>query len=145
MGALVIDAQTWASRWLSHGKNAATDWFERTLTPSGDPIVNAIAANAKRIDRLKEAEDAERWIKTMRKRSFADVVEGVEAVKAAGYENGLTKAAKKALRRFTELQPQVEALKKTIAAMPEGSKQERGAKMLAARDGMLAIGDKLRG
>jgi hypothetical protein len=145
VGSRVIDAATWFKRYLKSAKDAGDDWEERTLTPRRDPIQAAIASNEKRIDRLKESEDQEKWLKTMQKRTFNDVAEGVQAVKAAGYVSGVDAKKAKAQRRITELQPLTEALAKSLDQMSTATKKDRGDKMLAARDGMLAIGEKLRG
>jgi len=145
VGSRVIGADTWFKRYLKSAKDSADDWEERALTPRNDPILRAIANNEKRKDRLKEAEDQEKWLKTMQKRSFADVAEGIQSVKASGYAAGVEAKKNKADRRYKELQPLVETLAKSIDGMSSATKKDRGEKMLAARDGMLEIGNKLRG
>jgi len=145
IGSRVIGADTWFKRYVKSAKDAGDDWEERTLTPRRDPIKAAIDNNEKRKDRLKEAEDQEKWLKTMQKRTFNDVAEGVQAVKAAGYTSGVDAKKAKAERRIKELQPLTEALAKSLDQMSTATKKDRGDKMLAARDGMLAIGEKLRG
>jgi hypothetical protein len=145
VGSRVVGADVWFKRYVKSAVDAATDWEERTLTPRRDPIAAAIAANEKRMDRLKESEDQEKWLKTMKKRTFNDVAEGVQAVKAEGYSSGVSAKKAKAERRIKELQPLTEALAKSLDEMSTATKKDRGDKMLAARDGMLAIGEKLRG
>jgi len=141
IGPLVIDADTWAKRWQGSAEGAATDWEERALTPSRDPVEAAIAANKKRQDRYAEAEKKEKWLKTMKKRKKEDVFEGIQATGASGYKAKIGAAATKAKRRFTELQPKVQALKASIQAMSDATDTDREKRMLAARKGMLAIGE----
>lgn len=145
VGSRVIDATTWFKRYLKSAKDSGDDWEERALTPRRDPILAAIANNEKRIDRLKEAEDQEKWLKTMQKKTANDVFEGILAVKAAGYVSGVEAKQKKASRAIQTLQPLTESLAKALDQLSTATKKDRGDKMLAARDGMIAIGEKLRG
>ena len=145
IGSRVLGADAWFKRYVKSAGDAATDWEERTLTPRKDPIQAAIAANGKRKDRLAQAEKDEKWLKTMNKRTVNDVFEGVQAVKAAGYASGVDAKKAKAERRIKELQPLTESLAKSLDQLSTATKKDRGDKMLAARDGMLAIGEKLRG
>jgi len=146
VGSSVISADTWGKRYASHAANAATDWEERTLTPSRDPIAAAIRANQKRIDRFQQSEKDGKWLGTMKKRTVNDFFEGVQAsARNHGYENGIAGKLPKANRRFAELQPLVSALKDTIQAMPDGTDAQREERLKAARKGMLVIGNKLRG
>jgi len=145
IGSRVLGADVWFKRYIKSATDAAGDWEERTLTPRKDPITAAIAANEHRKDRLAQSEKDEKWLKTMQKRNFNDVAEGVQAVKAEGYSSGVTAKKAKAERRIKELQPLVETLAKTLDGLSTDTKKDRGEKMLAARDGMLTIGDKMRG
>lgn len=145
VGSRVIDAATWFKRYLKSARDSGDDWEERALTPRRDPIQAAIANNAKRIDRLKESEDQEKWLKTMQKKTANDVFEGIQAVKAAGYVAGVEAKKNKASRAIATLQPLTESLAKALDQLSTATKKDRGDKMLAARDGMIAIGEKLRG
>jgi len=140
IGPLVIDAETWHKRWKGSAENAAGDWEERALTPSGDPIARAIAANKKRIDRFNAAEKAGKWLGTMNKRKFSDYADGVSGAGADGYKSGISAKEAKTKRRIQEIQPKVAALKKAIQDMPDDTDSNREKRMLAARRGMLAIG-----
>jgi len=145
VGARVIDATQWHKRYVKSAMDAADDWFERALTPKGDPIDRAIKANEKRKDRLAQAERDEKWLKTMGKRSFSDVAAGILAVKASGYSAAVDAKKGKAENRIKELQPLVLSLAESLDKLSTADKKARGDKMLAARDGMLEIGNKLRG
>ena len=145
IGSRVLGADTWFKRYVKSATDAATDWEERTLTPRKDPIQAAIAANEKRKDRLAQAEKEEKWLKTMQKRTVNDVFEGVQAVKASGYASGVDAKKAKAERRIKELQPLTESLAKSLDQLSTATKKDRADKMIAARDGMLVIGEKLRG
>jgi len=140
IGPIVVDADTWHKRWQGSAEGAASDWEERALTPSGDPISRAITANKKRIDRFNASEKAGKWLATMNKRKFADYADGVSGAGADGYKSGIAAKAAKTKRRIQELQPKVSALKKAIQDMPDGTDSDREKRMLAARRGMLAIG-----
>jgi len=141
VGPLVIPAETWTKRWQTSGEAAADDWYEHALTPSGDPVALALAANDKRKDRLEKAEKAEKWVKKMKKLKAADVFDGIQAVEAAGYKRKITASAGKAGRRFAELQPKVLALKQAIQKLSDKTDDDREKRMLAARKGMIAIGE----
>ena len=140
IGSRVIDADTWAKRWQKSAEDSATDWEERALTPSADPAARAVAANEKRKDRLAAAEKAEKWLKKMRNVKKEDIFDGIQGVGAEGYKAGITGKAAKTQRRIRELQPKVLALAQAIDRLSDKSDGDREKRMLAARRGMIAIG-----
>jgi len=140
VGERVISADTWHKRWKGSGDAAADDWYERTLTPRKDPIDTAVKANEKRKDRLAAAEKAEKWVKKMKNLKKEDVFEGVIGAGVEGYKGGLDSKSAKTKRRIEALRPKVLALAEAIDKLADKTDADREKKMLAARRGMIQIG-----
>jgi uncharacterized protein YifE (UPF0438 family) len=144
-GARVKSAQDWADKMIRRAGEAADDWEKGVLSPRKHPIEAAIAANGKRKQRLMEAEREERWLKAMQRVDVDAMYHTIELVGKQAYSAGLAAREEKIRGKIGKLQPLVEALAKTIDAMPQDTDQQREARMLAARRGMIEIGKRLKG
>ena len=144
-GARVPEASEWSAKMIRTAQAAGGDWLKGTLSPRKNPVTSAIAADQKRKDRLAEAERLGKWKASMERVDVDAMYKTVEAVGASGYTAGIAAREAKITGKIEKLRPQVLALAETIDKMPEDTDQQREARMLAARRGMIAVGSKLRG
>jgi len=141
----VLPAEEWAAKAADRAVAAADEWYKRVMKPRRHPIQAAIAADKKRKDRLAEAERKNKWVKAMEQVDVDEMYKTIEAVGASGFAAGIEARRGKIAKKIAKLQPLVSALKEEIAGMPEETDAQREKRMLAARRGMLKIGDVLRG
>jgi len=141
----VKDPTRWASQQIANAKAAADDWLDGVKNPSRNPVEAALAANDKRIDRLKASIDAKKWEKNLAKVSPADIVAVAEKLGSGVYSSGVDARSAKINKRVAELQPLVQAVSDTIQNMPDKSDADREKRLLSARKLMLEVGKKRAG
>lgn len=144
-GTRVKSAADWSDKMITNATNAGPAWLKGVLSPKKHPIEAAIAANGKRKARLAEAERDESWLKSMARVDVDEMYRTIEEVGESAYVAGITARRGKIENKIAKLQPLVEALAKTIDAMPQDTDQQREARMLAARRGMIIVGKKMKG
>jgi len=144
-GPRVKSAEAWAKKMVTNAVAAGPAWRAGVLSPRKNPIEAAIAANGKRKERLAEAEREERWLHSMQRVDVDEMYRTIEEIGEAAYTQGIAARKGKIVNKISKLQPLVEALAKTIDAMPQDTSQQREARMIAAKRGMEEIGKKLRG
>lgn len=144
-GDRVPSADEWADKMVANATRSGDEWLKKTLSPRKNPIEAAIAADKKRKDRLDEAERQGKWKKSMERVDVDEMYATIEAVGAGGYTAGIESRKGKIKSKINKLRPQVLALAETIDKMPQDSDAQREARMLAARRGMIKVGQKLRG
>jgi len=145
VGARVPEASEWAGKMITRAKAASNDWLKGTLSPRKHPIQSAIAADGKRKQRLEESERQGKWLKSMERVDVDQMYVTVEATGASGYESGIARREGKIASKIEKLRPQVLALAETIDKMPQDTDAQREARMVAARRGMIKVGQKMRG
>lgn len=145
VGGRVKSAQDWADKQIERSRNAGPAWLRGVLSPRRHPIEAAIAADGKRKQKLAESEREGRWLASMRRVDVDEMYATVEANGEAAYVAGITSREGKIRHKIDRLQPLVEALAKTLDAMPQDTDAQREAKMIAAKRGMQDIGRRLRG
>lgn len=145
VGEVVVTADEWVDDMLTGAAAKKAKWKRKALAPSANPIQAAIDANEKRKDRLAEAEKKEKWLKKMKRLKVDDYFDGVEATDEGLFAERMEAKKAKITKRIGELQPLVKTLKTEIKKMPDKTDSDREKRMLAARKGMIAIGDKLAG
>ena len=141
----ILSAEEWVDKWERHAKAAKEDYKKGVRRPKRDPIKAAAAANDKYKQRLMEALEEDRWLKKMQKLNFEDWALGILLTGEGRYADGITKRRIRAEGAYKELRDLVNLLFKTIQQMPEETPEQRAAKMLAARQGMLIIGSYRKG
>jgi hypothetical protein len=141
----VLPAEEWAAKAADRAVAAADEWLKRVMRPRRHPVEAAIAADKKRKDRLAEAERKGKWVAAMKQVDVDEMYKTIEAVGSAGFAAGIEARRGKIVKKISKLQPLVSALKEEIQKMPEETDAQREKRMLAARRGMLKIGDILRG
>jgi len=145
LGPRVIPPEEWAAKQTQRAAAAASDWEKNVTRPRKNPIEAAIAADAKRKDRLAEAEKQDKWKKKMAKVNLDEMFQTIKNVGASGYSAGIQARAHKVERVAKELQPLVAALAASIDSMPQATDADREKRLLAARRGMIEIGKKRTG
>lgn len=145
LGPPVIDPAEWADKQVKRAVAAASDWEKNVQRPRRDPIKAALAASAKREQKVKEALEQKKWDKAMATVDEDMMYEVIRKRGASAFRTGIEDRRAKVVARAKELQPLVAALKKAIEAMPDVTDADREARLLAARRGMIEIGKKRRG
>jgi len=145
LGSRVIDPVAWAAKQSTRAIAASEDWLQGVLHPTSIPSEAAIKANAKRKDKLAQAEKEEKWLKAMQKVNPDEMYEIIKAVGSAGYKSGIETRKVKIERVVKELQPLVASVAATIDAMPNATDADREKRLIAGRRLMIEVGKKLRG
>jgi len=145
LGPPVISAEDWANKQVTNASNAASEWLKNVKHPRREPIKAALAASAKREQKVRESLEQKKWDKAMAKVDEALMYKTIDAGGAEVFRKGVEIRKEKVKARAAELQPMVTALKLEIEAMPDVTDSDRAARLLAARAGMIAIGKKRRG
>jgi len=141
----VKDATRWASQQVKNAVDAREDWLDGVKNPSRNPIEAALAANEKRIDRLKQSLDAKKWEKNMAKVSPAEIVEVATKLGSGVYSAGVEARTSKIQKRVNELQPLVQDVSNTIQGMSDKTDADREKRLLTARKLMIEVGKKRAG
>ena len=144
LGPRVVTADDWVKDMSEAAKAKAAKWLKNSLKPKKDPKARAKLAATKWRNNMMEAIEKGFWDdgidaydETLRMETIADVGE-------TGYRTGIESHKKKANAKIKKLQPLVLALADTIDKMPVDTPEQRAAKMVAARDGMLEIKKSMR-
>jgi hypothetical protein len=145
LGPRVISGADWAAKQTARAAAAADTWLAGVQRPRKNPVEAALQANAKRKDKLAQAEKAGKWEKAMAKVNIDEMQQTIKNVGSAAYANGISARAGKINRVYNELQPMVATLAAAIDAMPQATDTDREKRLLAARKGMIEIGNKRTG
>ena len=140
----VVDAAAWSEDMVTAAKNKAAKWLKNSLKPKKDPKEKALKAAKKYENNMREALDEKRWDTGITAYDETVRQATIEAVGEGGYRSGLDTKKAKIVHKITKLQPLVAALTDTIDKMPVDTPEQRAAKMIAARDGMLVIKKEMR-
>lgn len=144
LGPRVAPADTWAEDMVTAAKNKSSKWLANTLKPKKDPKVRALKAAKKYDSNMRAALDEKRWDEGIEAYDEDLRQKTIEAVGEGGYRTGIENKAAKIKAKIEKLQPLVAALTDTIDKMPVDTPEQRAAKMVAARDGMIAVKKKMR-
>jgi hypothetical protein len=144
LGPRVADATTWADDMATAAKNKSAKWLANSIRPKKDPKERAKKAAKKYENNMRAALDEKRWDKGIDGYDEALRTATIEAVGETGYRSGIDAKGAKITAKIAKLQPFVAALADTLDKMPVDTPEQRAAKMVAARDGMLTIKTKMR-
>jgi len=145
VGAPVIEADAWASKQLRRAAAAGADWKEGVLHPRRNPVDAAIKAAGKWADRLQSAIRDKKFEAGLKQVDVDAMYATIEKLGEAVFVQGIEAREAKVRAKIAKLRPLVLALKQTIDAMPDATDADRVKRLLAAREGMLLIGKKMRG
>ena len=144
LGPRVVDATAWAEDMATAAKNKAAKWLKNSIKPKKDPKERARKAAKKYENNMREALDEKRWDAGIDAYDEAVRQVTITAVGESGYRSGIESHKAKIEHKIGKLQPLVVALTATLDAMPVDTPEQRAAKMVAARDGMLTIKKEMR-
>ena len=144
LGPRVVDAESWAEDMATAAKNKAAKWLQRSLKPKKDPKERARKATKKYDSNMRAALDEKRWDAGIEGYDEDLRQATITAVGEGGYRSGIDTKVLKIKAKIGKLQPMVAALAATLDEMPVDTPEQRAAKMIAARDGMLAIKKQMR-
>lgn len=144
LGPRVADPVTWADDMQTAAKNKADKWLKNSLAPKKSPKERAKKAAKKYDNNMRAALDEKRWDAGIDAYDEDLRMQTIEAVGTTGFRAGLDAKKLKIEAKIKKLQPLVAALADTLDKMPVDTAEQRGAKMLAARDGMIAVKKQMR-
>ena len=144
LGPRVVSAEAWVEDMTTAAKAKAKKWLDRSLKPKKDPKARAKAASTKWRNKMMEAIEQGYWDDAIDAYDEALRMETIKDVGETGYRTGIDSHKKKADAKIKKLQPLVLALADTIDQMPVDTPEQRAAKMVAARDGMLEVKKQMR-
>lgn len=144
LGPRVVDAASWTEDMTTAAKNKSAKWLANSLKPKKDPKEKALKAKKKYENNMRAALEEKRWDAGINAYDEGVRQETIAAVGEAGYRSGIDTKTAKIKHKIAKLQPLVAALTDTIDKMPVDTPEQRAAKMVAARDGMLTIKKEMR-
>ena len=144
LGPRVVSAADWSSDQVTSAKAKSGKWLARSKRPRKDPKERAKKAAGKYHANMEKALADLAWEagidaydETLREMMIDECGE-------TGFKAGIERKKKKVDARVAKLQPLVAALAATLDDMPVDTDDQREAKMIAARRGMIAIKEQLR-
>ena len=144
LGPRVADAETWAEDMQTAAKNKSAKWLKNSLAPKKSPKARAKLAAKKYDNNMRAALDEKRWDKGIDTYDEDLRMQTIAAVGEAGFRSGLDAKKLKIVAKIAKLQPLVAALADTLDKLPIDTSEQRAAKMIAARDGMITIKKQMR-
>jgi len=144
LGPRVVDATAWAEDMITAGKNKGAKWLANSLKPKKDPKDRARKAAKKYDNNMRAALDEKRWDAGIEAYDEGVRQKTIEDGGTGAFTSGIDRKKVKITHKITKLQPLVVALTATLDAMPVDTPEQRAAKMVASRDGMLAIKKEMR-
>jgi hypothetical protein len=144
LGPRVVDAEAWTEDMTTAAKNKSAKWLANSLKPRKDPKDRARKAAKKYQNNMEEALREKRWDKGIDAYDETVRQETIAAVGEAGFSRGIDTKKGKIAHKIGKLQPLVAAMTETLDKMPVDTSEQRAAKMIAARDGMIAVKKKMR-
>ena len=145
IGPRVSPPEEWAADYEKGVVNNADRWLKHVTNPSRNPIAAAIAAEEKWKNGMQEAIAKGRWKKGMQNADVDMMMETLKAQGTGAYINGVQVRREKMKKKIVKLQALVSAHVTAMDSLPDATPQQRRDKMLKNLDGMLAVGDKMKG
>ena len=145
IGPRIATPEEWADDYEKGVVNNAERWLKRVTNPSRNPVTAAIAAEEKWKNGMQEAISKGRWGKAMKGVDPDMMMETLHKMGITAYVNGVTARKEKMKKKIAKLQPLLSAHVAAMDALPTSTAAQRREKMLKNLDGMLAVGEKLKG
>lgn len=144
LGPRVMSADEWAEDMVAGATAKSKKWLDHSVRPRKDPKERALKAAGKYANNMRAALDGKHWDAGIAGYDEALRNETIVAVGESGYREGIIRKKGKVKAKIAKLQPMVAALADTLDKMPIDTPEQRGAKMIAARDGMLKVKEQMR-
>jgi len=120
----------WVEKQIGRATIAGPEYEAGIKAPQRNPIEAALAANAKRIARLKDSIEKKTWETTMGKLTLKDWQDPALAKGVERFPRGVELAKPKIERFVTKWQPILSGIQDEVRAMPEETDAQREARML---------------
>jgi hypothetical protein len=141
----MASAEAIAAKTIARAVAAAPEWLAGVKNPRKEPLKEALAKATKWLNAMQEVIRTGKWQAGIKATDEAAMYATIDALGSGVYSSGISARTAKIGGSWGKLQPLQVALCAALDAMPTDTKDQRTAKLLAAREGMLAIGAKLRG
>lgn len=144
LGPRVASPEDWSTDMVTAAQAKAAKWLKNSMKPKKDPKERARKAAKKYDSKMREALDKKHWDAGIEAYDEDLRQKTIETVGEGGYRTGIANKQLKVTAKITKMQPMVAALTATLDDMPVDTPEQRAAKMVAARDGMIAIKAEMR-
>ena len=144
LGPRVMSADEWADDMVAGATAKSKKWLDHSVRPKKDPKERALKAKGKYENNMRASLDEKRWDDGIAGYDEALREETIRAVGESGFREGISRKKAKVKAKIAKLQPKVAALADALDKMPVDTPEQRAAKMVAARDGMLEIKKAMR-
>jgi hypothetical protein len=145
IGPRISPPEEWAENYEKGVVNNAEKWLKHVTNPSRNPITAAIAAEEKWKNGMTEAIAKGRWGKAMKQADPDMMIETLKAMGTTAYVSGVQARRAKMAKKINKLQALVSAHVTAMDALPTNTAPQRREKMLKNLDGMILVGDKMKG
>jgi len=145
LGPRLPEVEDWVGDWEVGVKAKARKWKSRTLHPKKPPITRGIAAEDKFRDKMSVVLDQELRKKGLEQWTDEEWGERVAEVKPEDYSSGAIKKRYKMAKKIAAQRELRIYIAEKIDAMPDGTREERDAKILANKHCMEIVGLFVKG
>jgi hypothetical protein len=139
------DATKMAEKYGRKVAAAAQDYVTGVQNPKADFKQAAIAAKGKWANRVQEAVQQDRFGRAMNQVDSAEAIAMAVSDGGAAYTAGASKRLPKVQRVYSRLAPMLGAVSTAIRQMPQDTDAQRAQRLLAARQGMIEVGKRMKG
>ena len=141
----VPETADWVNKQIDNARAAADRWKAGALRPKKDPIAEAKKAKGKWKNKMEAAIRDDAYARGLDAVDEDAMIATIEATPASAFSEGIERRRQKITGKVERLRGNVLALANTLDAMPVDTDQQREAKMIAARRGMIEVGKKMKG
>ncbi len=145
IGPRVAPPDEWVNNYVDGANANADKWLKHASNPSKNPLVEASKKAEKWKNSIQDAIAKNRFKRGVDSANADLMIDTIIAVGTAGYMNGINARKPKMQAKIAKLQPLVAAHTQAMDLLPTDNLAQRKDKVLKNIDGMIAIGDKLRG
>lgn len=131
--------ERWIEKQLARVRVAGDDFRAGVEAVTENPAAKALAANAKRVAKLRESIEKKTWESRMAKVSLEDWKSKTLALGAARFIPGVEANVDKIEAFVRGFQPKLESLTSSVKAMPDTTDAERDARALAQIRGLRKL------
>lgn len=145
LGPRLPDAATWVAEQIEGASNNAEKWKRRVLAPKKNFKAEGVKANAAWKTGVQAAVAADRFNTGMAAVNEDDYVATIQATDPAVFSSGIERRRQKITSKVSRLRTAMLAHVQTMDSLPTDTLAQRKDKMSRNVDGMIALGQALRG
>ena len=135
----IKSAERWVEKQLARVRVAGEDYKAGVSAVTVNPAERALAANAKRIAKLRESIANKTWERRMSKVSLEDWKSKTGTLGADRFIPGVEANVDKIEKFVRSFQPKLASLAGSVQGMPETSESDRDARVLAMVRGLRKL------